>query len=244
MDPIYVFCDGACSGNPGPGGWGAILASQEKGVMELGGFVPETTNNRMEMTALLEALKSIKSEDAPIRVFSDSVYVLRGVSAWAFGWKKRNWKTAEGEDVANKDIWEPLVARVAKLGSKRFEWNYVRGHTDVPGNERCDEVAVEFSKGRRPDLYRGIWKNYGVDLLRLPEDLSLPPMKSSNSAPKGPVSYLSLVGGVLMKHATWTSCEARVKGRPGAKFKKAKSHLEEIAIAKEWGADLSQLKQE
>ncbi|MGE3973258.1 MAG: viroplasmin family protein [Bdellovibrionales bacterium] len=241
FNSILLFCDGACSGNPGPGGWATVLASPDKGVLELGGRVLATTNNRMEMQALLEGLKKIKSSTTPILVFSDSVYVLRGVSAWAHGWKKRGWKTAEGEDVANRDLWELILPEVSRLGSSRFQWNYVRGHTGVPGNERCDVIAVEFSQGQKPDLYEGSWDGYTYDLLELPADLSLPAMKSANSGPKMPMTYLSLVNGVLQRHKTWSECEARVKGRPGAKFKKAKNNEEETAIAISWGVDPSQL---
>lgn len=133
---IDIFTDGACSGNPGPGGWGAILrhGATEK---ELFGGEGRTTNNRMEMTAVIEALRALK-QPATARVHTDSQYVQKGISEWIHGWKRRGWKTAAKEPVKNEDLWRELD-RLAALHS--IEWIWVKGHAGHAENERADVLA-------------------------------------------------------------------------------------------------------
>jgi ribonuclease HI len=239
MNSVIIYCDGACSGNPGPGGWGSIVNISGQ-VQELGGGHPQTTNNRMEMTAVVEALtfclsKNNQIKNKPIRVFTDSVYVIRGITQWIFGWKKRGWKNAENEEVSNREIWMELDQVVQLLKKNNFEikWSFVKGHSGVPGNERCDVIAVAFSKNDYISLYNGPAENYHFDLSVLPEERPLPDMKSK--VPDNKVYwYLSLVNGVLSRHNTWAECEAVVKGRP-AKFKKVSSDEEADAVKKSWG---------
>lgn len=238
-DSILIFCDGASSGNPGPGGWGAILI-QAPQVQELGGFSPSTTNNRMEMTAAIEALSQLNKNSlrpASIHVHTDSTYLIRGITQWIFAWKKRGWKTATGEAVENQDLWEELQSLLMSLKKNNsIEWKYVRGHSGYPGNERVDEIAVQFSKRLRPSLYQGPLKNYPVNYLQLPTNFELPPMKSpAASGSKKAATYLSLVGQTLQRHTSWKECEARVKGVSGAKYKKVESPEEEEEIKKKWG---------
>ncbi len=237
-----IYCDGACSGNPGPGGWGSIIIEGEQ-VTELGGGTDATTNNRMEMTGVLEALRFClkhynKGELASIQIFTDSVYVIRGITQWVFGWKKRGWKNAAGEEVSNQDIWIELDKVVAAVKFKlhcELKWNFVKGHSGVPGNERCDVIAVAFSKRQWVTLFSGISAGYEFDVNVLPEIRPLPEMKSKTDGGVKPVAwYLSYVNGVLTKHSTWSECEAVVKGRP-AKFKKVTSLEEEVQIKKSWG---------
>lgn len=133
---IEIFTDGACSGNPGPGGWGAILrvGAHEK---ELWGGEPATTNNRMEMTAVIRALQALK-RPVSARVYTDSQYVQKGISEWIKGWKARGWKTASKEPVKNEDLWRQLD----QLASQHtLEWHWVRGHAGHVENERCDALA-------------------------------------------------------------------------------------------------------
>lgn len=136
MEQIEIFTDGACSGNPGPGGWGAILRSGtvEK---ELWGGDPATTNNRMEMLAVIRALEALKR---PVvgKVYTDSQYVQKGITEWIQGWKKRGWKTAGKEAVKNEDLWRVLDAEAAK---HTLEWIWVKGHAGHVENERCDVLA-------------------------------------------------------------------------------------------------------
>jgi ribonuclease HI len=135
-ETIDIYTDGACSGNPGPGGWGAILRynGTEK---ELFGGERDTTNNRMEMTAVIEALRALKRSVA-VRVHTDSQYVQKGITEWIHGWKKRGWKTAGKAPVKNEDLWRTLDALAAQ---HRIEWHWVRGHAGHAENERADELA-------------------------------------------------------------------------------------------------------
>lgn len=230
--PYYViYTDGACSGNPGPGGWGAVIIEPSGFIRELGGGSRETTNNRMEVRAALEALRSLGEIDKPVEFYTDSTYLIRGITQWIWGWRKKQWKTAEGAEVQNRDLWEELSQAVR---GKQIEWNYVRGHRGNPGNERCDEIAVSFSKGKRPLLHEEDWTRYPYDVLSLPEKEELPEMKPK-AEKKAAYSYLSEIGGQVVRHKDWASCERRVKGRSGAKFKKAASVQEEAEILKTWG---------
>lgn len=133
---IDIYTDGACSGNPGPGGWGAILRKDDT-EKELFGGEALTTNNRMEMTAVIEALRALK---APVeaRVHTDSQYVQKGISEWIHGWKRRGWKTAGKEPVKNEDLWRELDRLAAQ---HRIEWIWVKGHAGHAENERADELA-------------------------------------------------------------------------------------------------------
>lgn len=133
---VEIYTDGACRGNPGPGGWGATLELGEH-FRELSGAEAETTNNRMELTAVIAALEALKRPTAA-RVHTDSEYVRRGITEWLAGWKARDWKTADKKPVKNRDLWERLEA--ATTGHD-IEWRWVKGHSGVPGNERVDALA-------------------------------------------------------------------------------------------------------
>ena len=236
---IIIFTDGACTGNPGPGGWAAITAFPEGIVTEQGDHNPETTNNRMEMVGPIRALAALDPDKVKdIVLYTDSTYVIRGITQWVWGWRKRGWKNAEGKEVSNRDLWEELSRQVARLKPVEIQWKYVRGHTGVPGNERCDEIAVGFSTGKRPKLYSGSLLQYPVAIHDLPEDQELPPMKSYDKSEKPKAfSYISSVGGIVYRHKTWAECERRVKGQSSAKFKKAMSSEDERAVLKSWGLD-------
>ncbi len=232
---ILIFCDGACSGNPGPGGWGSIILTPTYEVWELGGSASSTTNNQMELTAAIEALRSVRPLPGKIELYTDSTYVIRGITQWVHGWKKRDWKTAEGKDVLNRSFWEELQQEVKSRGKEnKVEWKYVRGHEGNPGNERADTIAVAFSKRKTITLYHGDAEHYAIDLSILPQNAHLPEFKSPSAKAK-PHSYLSWVDGTLMRHNSWAECEQRVKGRSGAKFKKATSSEEEEKILQAWG---------
>ena len=136
---IVIYTDGACSGNPGPGGWGVILMSGEHR-KELSGGEAETTNNRMELTAAFMALEAIKGEGRAIELYSDSNYVRDGITKWIHGWKRNGWKTADKKPVKNAELWQRLDA--ARLKHK-VEWHWVKGHDGHPENERADELARE-----------------------------------------------------------------------------------------------------
>jgi ribonuclease HI len=234
---IMIFSDGACSGNPGPGGWGSIVLLPNNQVIELGGGSPSTTNNKMEMTAALEALRYVKNINMPVAFYTDSTYLIRGITQWIFGWRRNGWKTSEGAEVANREIWEALsdVLKDRTVANK-IEWHYTRGHIGTPGNERCDQIAVAYSKNEFVTLYKGSLELYNVNILSVPEDTSLPAQSSSKVAEKKEAySYLSNIGGTVYRHKSWPDCQRRTHGQSGAKFKKAKSAQDEQEILKSWG---------
>ncbi|MEN0000891.1 MAG: ribonuclease HI [Pseudomonadota bacterium] len=134
---IIIHTDGACSGNPGPGGWGAILEWNGKR-KELYGGEPETTNNRMELTAAIEALKAVKGGPHTIDLWTDSSYVKDGISGWIHGWKRNGWKTAAKKPVKNAELWQELDALTER---HTVNWHWVKGHAGHPENERADELA-------------------------------------------------------------------------------------------------------
>lgn len=232
---ILIFCDGACSGNPGPGGFGGIIVYPEGKIQEVGGSHPKTTNNRMELAGAIQSLQKIKSRKEDVWVLTDSTYVIRGITQWIWGWQKNGWLNGEKQEVANKDLWIVLSEEVKERKGSKIEWKYVRGHTGVAANERCDEIAVAYSTGKYVDLYSGPLLKYDVPVYDLPDDMSVPEMKSRSEKKAEAFSYLSLVNGELQRHKTWKECEARVKGRAGAKFKKAMSAADEKVIIKSWG---------
>jgi ribonuclease HI len=133
---IDIYTDGACSGNPGPGGWGSVLL-WGKHRKELSGGEKDTTNNRMEMMAVIRAAEALKKPSA-INVYTDSVYVMKGITEWLPQWKKRNWRTASRQPVKNVDLWLELEAI---LETHEVHWHWVKGHSGVPENERADELA-------------------------------------------------------------------------------------------------------
>ena len=136
MKSIDAFTDGACKGNPGPGGWGALLRWQDH-EKELCGGEPHTTNNRMELMAAIQALESIR-QPCEVNLYTDSTYVMQGISQWIDGWKRKGWKTASKKPVKNQDLWQRLDrARQAH----QVHWHWVKGHAGHEGNERADQLA-------------------------------------------------------------------------------------------------------
>ncbi|MCS6764125.1 MAG: ribonuclease HI [Candidatus Protistobacter heckmanni] len=136
MQEVRIYTDGACKGNPGPGGWGALLVYGEH-EKELFGGEPNTTNNRMELLAVIRSLEALK-QPCKIEVYTDSQYVQKGISEWIKGWKARNWLTAAREPVKNADLWRELDAL---RQNHEVSWHWVRGHNGHPGNERADQLA-------------------------------------------------------------------------------------------------------
>ena len=142
MDKVVIYTDGACSGNPGKGGWGAILMCKGK-MKEISGGEKETTNNRMELTAPIEALKLLK-KPCNVKIYSDSAYLINAfTNGWIYNWFKNGWKTADKKDVKNKELWIEIY-NYTKI--HKIEWIKVKGHSDNEYNNRCDEMAVEAAK--------------------------------------------------------------------------------------------------
>ncbi|NBC88937.1 MAG: ribonuclease HI [Alphaproteobacteria bacterium] len=138
MKQVEIFTDGACKGNPGPGGWGALLRMGER-EKELSGGEAGTTNNRMELTAAIRGLSALK-EPCRVDLYSDSKYVLDGITKWVHGWQKRGWVNAARKPVRNADLWRELIAAAAR---HEVTWHWVRGHSGHPENERVDRLASD-----------------------------------------------------------------------------------------------------
>ncbi|PSB18411.1 ribonuclease HI [filamentous cyanobacterium CCP2] len=151
-----MYTDGACSGNPGPGGWGTVLYFSDGSVHELGGAAAQTTNNRMELQAAIMALDYLLStgQTEPATLHTDSEYVKNGITKWVKGWKAKGWKTSAGKPVLNQDLWEKLdqLNQKASRQIPGLQWKYVRGHSGNTGNDRCDTIARAFSLGQTPEL--------------------------------------------------------------------------------------------
>ena len=135
-DPVIIYTDGACRGNPGPGGWGVVLSYNDN-TKELYGGEPETTNNRMELMAAIQALEAL-TRPCSVKLHSDSTYVLKGITEWMSNWKRRGWLTTNKKPVKNEDLWRRLDAAITRHD---IEWRWVKGHSGHDGNERADALA-------------------------------------------------------------------------------------------------------
>lgn len=229
---ITIFTDGASKGNPGRGGFGAVITDSDT-VTELGFFKERTTNNEMELMAVVEALTYVKGNGKPVAIYTDSKYVVDGAKGWVFGWLKNGWKTKADNDVANMELWQTLVPLLNKI---QITWHKVPGHVGIIGNERADTIASTFAEKGSFDLYTGARADYGHDLSNVTFDETKKQERSDakkRSAQKA-FSYISMVGGVIETHQTWAECEKRVKGQKGVRFKKSLSPSDEIAVIKDF----------
>ena len=159
MNKIIIYTDGSSKGNPGSGGFGAIIVDGEN-VREIGGREEKTTNNRMEMMAAIEAFKYVSKNFADtesIKVHTDSEYLMKGITIWIKNWQKNNWRTKNKKEVLNKDLWQELLMEVE---NRKVEWKKVLGHSGHESNERCDEIATSFADGIKVNLYEGLKGNY------------------------------------------------------------------------------------
>lgn len=239
---LIIFTDGSSLGNPGPGGWGAMMVFEKLDeLVELGGSKARTTNNEMELTAIVSALTYSLHNTEKIHIFTDSQYAINGITKWVHGWAKNGWKTKTGDEIKNKFTWQTLHSLMSERPKGTVLFHHVSGHVGVPGNERVDDIARELGEGKQVDLYRGKYSNYGISgVLDIEKIFAATAQKKSlgSKSSKGAkaYSYLSLIGGELQKHGTWTECESRVKGKK-AKFKKALSVEHEKEILKEWGVE-------
>jgi ribonuclease HI len=236
---IIVFTDGASSGNPGPGGWGAVIVNPALSeVVELGGGQPKTTNNIMELQAAIASLSFLVSTTDEIVIYTDSKYVMEGITKWVFGWMQNGWKTKGGDPVKNQEEWKTLYQLATeRAGRSGLRWEYVPGHAGIPGNERADAIAVSFYTGEPAKLFRGNLAEYMDPSIANTEGLE--EARERKAQPNGKAfCYVSLIDGKVKKYDTWVECEAEVKNTQGAKYRKAVSpeHLEEILTG--WGVSL------
>lgn len=232
---LVIFTDGSSLGNPGPGGYGAILLFPKLNeVIELGGSKPITTNNEMELTAVVSALTYAVNNTEKVIIFTDSSYVINGARTWMYGWARNDWHKHDGEEIKNRFLWETLYSLIEERGKSRITWHHVPGHVGITGNERVDDIARELAEGKQVDLYRGALSGYGIqDIFTIAIDAE-DAQKKSNKKAKA-YSYLSKIDGIVQRHETWAETEARVRGKH-AQFKKAVSKEHETEILKEWGA--------
>ncbi|MBI5126244.1 MAG: ribonuclease HI [Candidatus Taylorbacteria bacterium] len=227
IDDAVIFTDGSSRGNPGPGGWAAVIVDPQN-VNELGGSESHTTNNRMEIMAAVQGLQKVQAKN--ITLYTDSSYLINGATKWVFGWKKNGWKTSTKEDVLNKDLWEDLLE---VMSGKNIQWTYVGGHVGIVGNERCDEIATVSADGGDAQLYSGKSSEYQLQNILDIDPVALDVTKKSDSKKRSSAaaySYISKVDGLVMVHHSWRECEARVKGKSGALFKKSLSKEDEGKI--------------
>ena len=228
MKDVTIYCDGSSIGNPGKGGWGSVVADGAR-AKEIGGYEIHTTNNRMELTAAIEAIRLIKTK-AKITIHTDSQYVIQGVTKWVFGWIKNGWQTKEKNDVLNRELWQELV----EVSSKHeVEWKHVKGHSGIALNERVDQIANGFARKEEVKLFDGTFSKYEEFLKTMPKARVVSKSGSKSKKIGLAYSYVSLLDGKVLTHKTWAECEKRVKGKP-AKFKKVFSEGEEKVLIQEW----------
>lgn len=259
MEKILIFTDGASRGNPGSGGWGAIIVTdgigvQSRNVTELGGGEKSTTNNRMELQAALNALSFIAVAEnsgeiqlkpsrqtagrrRQIVIYTDSSYVLRGATEWLSVWENTNWRTSAKKAVLNEDLWRKLSKALTAKNGPEIKWRLISGHVGVPGNERADEIAAGFADGAKPALFSGPMERYSINILNVSHNVAQKEKRtgSKNRSRAKAYSYVSKVKGEITIHKTWAECEKRVKGVPDTLYKKALDREEERAIIENFG---------
>ena len=233
MNKIIAFTDGASKGNPGLGGWGAVIVDGDD-VTETGGAEKKTTNNRMEMMAALSAMEYCQKKKKDLIIYTDSSYLVNGITKWVLGWQKKGWKTMSGGEVLNRDLWEKLSA-ITKVREVNFK--VVAGHVGIPGNERADRIASDLAEGKEVELYKGVLHDYKINVMDFKTDPVAVASKEIRKIKKTSgkaFSYLSMVKGDIKTHKTWAECEERVKGVAGAKFRKSFSPEDEKEIIESW----------
>ncbi len=252
MKTLTIYTDGASRGNPGLGGWGAVILVDGM-AMEIAGGVKKATNNQMELQAVLEVLSDLprlvpaspnrgesgkagsgaRAHKGPVVVYSDSSYVVKGLSSWVYGWEKNGWVTTAKTPVENKDIWVKLLDLLKKYG-KRLSIEKVKGHDGDLYNERCDELAVSAALGEKQKHFQGSQKDYDKFLIEIGTTAKKAAPKKKKK-PTGPAySYVSFVDGKVYADKTWKECEARVKGTKGAKYQKVFSKAEETGLVQDY----------
>ncbi len=230
---LVIYTDGASRGNPGLGGWGAVILVDDF-VMEITGSKKKATNNQMELQAVISVLSDTSSRKykGSVTVFSDSAYVVNGSNSWVWGWEKKGWITMNKTPVENKIMWQELLV-LLKEYKDRLTITKVSGHAGDLYNERCDELAVAAALGEKTNHFKGAQKDYDKFLEEIGTTLKeTKPKKNKNNTPA--YSYISLVDGKVHTDKTWAACEKRVKGTKGAKYKKVFSKDEEISLVQDY----------
>lgn len=230
---ITIFTDGAAKGNPGRGGFGAVISYRDQ-VVEIGAFKARTTNNEMELTAVVEALRVVADAGLPVSIYTDSKYVVEGATGWVFGWQKNNWQTKAKTEVINKAVWQALLPLLNKV---TITWHKVPGHVGIAGNERADTIASDFAEKGTFTLYVGPKSAYTFNIENTSFDASKAKDRSDarKRQSQKAFSYISSVDGKIEIHKTWAECEGRVKGKSGTRFKKSLDATNEAEIVRDFG---------
>jgi ribonuclease HI len=225
MNTAVLFTDGAARGNPGPGGWGFVLVVNDQ-VTEGSGAKNPTTNNAMELSAVIAGIKKflVVGETKKLTIHLDSKYVRDGSISWRHGWARNGWMTKEKQSISNKDLWQELhkiLNQCAELGIT-IDWDLVRGHRGIPGNERCDYLATTVADTGVDQSYNGPLSGhpFAKNLLTVPKTTE--------------PYYIAFADGQLQKFTKWDDCSQWVRGRK-AKYKKVHSTLEEESVLEGWG---------
>jgi ribonuclease HI len=248
LSGLIIFCDGSSRGNPGPGGYGALALNMTAGtVVEYGAGKKLTTNNEMELQALLTALQGSVGYVGDIHIYADSQYVYQGATKWIYGWRKNGWVKKDKEPITHVALWQNLVEIMDQYRSDgcEFIWHHVPSHSGIAGNERVDTIATMFADGEYLSLYQGPLDHYPLPgVMDVPSDESLARTRQEKKVKKSTTGsasskgssafYISLVDGKLERHAMWAECEKRVKGTKGARFKKVASEEEASRIVLQW----------
>jgi ribonuclease HI len=236
---LTIYTDGASRGNPGLGGWAAVILAGDH-CMEIVGNVERATNNQMELAGVEAVLSDsgALSWDGPVVVYSDSMYVINGMTKWVKGWERNDWITSTKTPVENKAQWQNLLKLIRQYG-KRLSVEKVKGHAGDLYNERCDELAVAAALGENPKVFSGTTEKYktfleeaGFSEMKLAFKKAATKSKSKSDAVA--YSYVSIVNGVVHADKTWAACEKRVKGAKGAKYKKVFSKAEETELMQDY----------
>ena len=230
MHGPVAYTDGACLGNPGPGGWGVRILYADGTVCELGGRAAATTNNRMELQAAIAALQVLHTNHQ-VAIFTDSRYVIDGLTKWLPAWRRRGWVTLTNTPVKNRDLWMTLEG----LSHSGVRWQHVYGHRGDPNNERADTIARACAAGTCPPLFCG-QSGAPDDPVVVPAATPLPPRSVSATPARSPVPtrapgrayYVSIVHGTAAIDMDWPACAARVRGVSGAQYRKVRTP-EELA---------------
>jgi len=237
LDCPHAYTDGACRGNPGPGGWGVRILYPDGLVRELGGREAATTNNRMELQGAIQALQLLRTS-SQVTLYTDSRYVIDGVTKWLHAWRRRGWVTATNTPVKNQDLW----MRLAQENHPGVRWRHVYGHSGDPNNERVDTIARAWADGMPLALFCG---QAGAPEDPVGSTWAAPTLSVSTSSTRGsrgsrgsgPVRYISLVRGTVAIDTQWAACEARVRGVPGAHYRKIRTREELAAFCAAHGVE-------
>lgn len=221
MTTIDIITDGACSGNPGRGGWATIIVNPDQSVNEYSGNAANTTNNQMELQAVIVGLQKVDA-NTEVHIYTDSQYVINGITKWVFGWQKNGWRTKDGNPVENQTLWHTLIS----LTHKNVHWHHVKGHSGHVMNERANTLAQLQARSQGT---------------RISSTVPGPP---PTSTPIGAFPrYISLIGSDFRQYNTWDECKQAVHGVSGARFKKVNNAAELAAQRRIWGLPVDDSRQ-